>query len=688
MVAKALTVRLAAVFLICLLFLGAARAETRIALVIGNSAYQNAPVLGNPRPDADALAASMERLGFSVSKVVDANFDSLRRALLNFGREARTADMAVVYYSGHGLEMNGENWLIPVDAELKNDIDVDNEAISLHSLMQTVSSAKTLGLIILDSCRQNPFLAKMQRSGQTRAVERGLARIEPNTNVLVAFAAKDGTTADDGSGDHSPFTQALLNNIEIPGLEINFLFRNVRDDVLDETHETQEPFLYGSLSQDEIYLKPAADADNNAPGTAVSAKVEAPADEIAWSYLQHSAEPATLQSFAEQFPSSMHVAEARQRIASLDVPQVTTDAGPSAPLQPDEISWSFLSDSTNPASLHRFLEKFPTSRYAVTARARIESLERLGSQSDLGSDAAKASGAPTADPRHVAPDGGLPVGKDKGVARHFRRITPEVEQAWKVIKASKDPATLLAFSEDFPTRPHKTLVQQRLSEVGAIPALRQRSGDAYYVGECDRLAADPGDASRPSSVVGVQYGSLDARHAVIVCHQAILSRPDVARLKYQLCRCLVKLGDTGRAAEACSAAVHLAEANGNNAAQLYSATSQAIQPLLSDGTSVESTSLHTEAEVTPPQGPAPTSGDFHPAVRHEHNPKRPIAFRPVKFHGQHIGRPAFRNARLTTPNAKVTTLNHTNLSVHTIATRVRVQTPDIRVPTVTIKVPR
>ena len=155
------------------------------------------------------------------------------------------------------------------------------------------------------------------------------------------------------------FTQALLNNIEIPGLEINFLFRNVRDDVLDETHETQEPFLYGSLSQDEIYLKPAADADNNAPGTAVSAKVEAPADEIAWSYLQHSAEPATLQSFAEQFPSSMHVAEARQRIASLDVPQVTTDAGPSAPLQPDEISWSFLSDEHEPGFATPVLGKVP-----------------------------------------------------------------------------------------------------------------------------------------------------------------------------------------------------------------------------------------------------------------------------------------------------------------------------------------
>ena len=160
MVAKALTVRLAAALLTCLLVPGAACAETRIALVIGNSTYQNALVLGNPRLDADAIAASMERLGFSVSRVADANFDSFRRALLNFGREARSADMAVVYYSGHGLEMNGENWLIPVDAELKNDIDVENEAISLHSLMQTVSSAKTLGLILLELVSPESFSRK------------------------------------------------------------------------------------------------------------------------------------------------------------------------------------------------------------------------------------------------------------------------------------------------------------------------------------------------------------------------------------------------------------------------------------------------------------------------------------------------------------------------------------------------
>ena len=145
--------------------------------------------------------------------------------------------------------------------------------------------------------------------------------------MLVAFAARDGSTADDGPGEHSPFTQALLNNIEVPGMEINFLFRNVRDDVLEQTHDTQEPFLYGSLSQDEIYLKPTTAPDKPSSSTAVSATVEMLADEIAWAYIQHSSEHIAYRGFLDQFPSSVHAAEARERMASLDAPQVATDAG-------------------------------------------------------------------------------------------------------------------------------------------------------------------------------------------------------------------------------------------------------------------------------------------------------------------------------------------------------------------------
>jgi uncharacterized caspase-like protein len=207
-------------------------AKPRVAIVFGNSAYQNVPALPNPINDASDISQSLTRLGFVVQTIMDANFDEMRRRVIAFGREAQGSDIAVVFFAGHGMEIGGENWLIPVDAELRSDTDAEGEAISLKTVMLQVSKATTLGLVILDACRNNPFAAKMQRTVRVRSVDRGFVRTEPLDNVLVAYSAKDGTTANDGTGRNSPFTSALLRHIETPGLEIRFLFANVRDDVI------------------------------------------------------------------------------------------------------------------------------------------------------------------------------------------------------------------------------------------------------------------------------------------------------------------------------------------------------------------------------------------------------------------------------------------------------------------------
>jgi TPR repeat protein/uncharacterized caspase-like protein len=232
-------------------------AAKRVALVIGNGAYANAPVLVNPVNDSGDIAASFERLGFSVTKLSDAGFDAMRRGLNAFGHEAQGSEIAVIYFAGHGMEIGGENWLIPVDAELRSDTDVEGEAIGLKVAMLQVAKASRLGLVILDACRSNPF-AKMQRSDRKRAVDRGFVRVEPTNNVLVAYAARDGTTANDGNGRNSPYTEALLKNLETPGLEIRFLFASVRDDVMAATNQNQQPFDYGSLSKEPVYLKAPA----------------------------------------------------------------------------------------------------------------------------------------------------------------------------------------------------------------------------------------------------------------------------------------------------------------------------------------------------------------------------------------------------------------------------------------------
>ena len=240
----------------------------RLALVIGNSAYQNVPELPNPARDSSDVGDALERLQFNVTRLQNATVAEIKNAVIELGNAANGAQMIVVFYAGHGIEANGENWLIPIDAKLSTEADAPNEAVSLRLVNAQVAKAAQLGLVILDACRDNPFAQSIQRSVTnppaatengdvpTRSVSKGLARAEPAANVLVAFAAKDGTVAGDGPGRNSPFTTALLANMEIQGLEVASLFRKVRDEVMRATKDTQQPFVYGSLSNTSIYFKP------------------------------------------------------------------------------------------------------------------------------------------------------------------------------------------------------------------------------------------------------------------------------------------------------------------------------------------------------------------------------------------------------------------------------------------------
>jgi hypothetical protein len=233
--------------------------QKRVALVVGNAAYAHAGELNNVAADARSIADRLREVGFNeLALHENLSFEAMRRALQQFSRTAEDADMAVFYYAGHGIELDGENYLIPVDANLEHDRDVAFETVSLAQVLRAIDGAGTLRLAILDACRDNPFRTTIQRSGpsHTRSIGRGLADIEPSGNVLVAFSAKGGTVAFDGSGAHSPFAQALIDHLARPGLEIGFLFRQMRDAVLKATGQKQEPYLYGSLGAEPVYFVP------------------------------------------------------------------------------------------------------------------------------------------------------------------------------------------------------------------------------------------------------------------------------------------------------------------------------------------------------------------------------------------------------------------------------------------------
>ncbi|MBV9561205.1 MAG: caspase family protein [Bradyrhizobium sp.] len=235
-----------------------ALASKRVALVLANANYQNAGQLANPVNDGALMADTFRNAGFDV---VDARFNltalDTRRTLREFADRAQDADIAIVYYAGHGLEVDGQNYLIPVDARLERDTDVFDEAFSLDRVMVAVEPAKQLRLVILDACRDNPFAKSMKRTVATRAVGLGLAKIEPSSpNTLVAYSARAGSTAQDGAGRNSPFTIALARHLPTPGLDVRKAFGFVRDDVLKATANRQEPFVYGSLGGDDLPLVP------------------------------------------------------------------------------------------------------------------------------------------------------------------------------------------------------------------------------------------------------------------------------------------------------------------------------------------------------------------------------------------------------------------------------------------------
>lgn len=307
----------------------------RVALVIGNSAYQNVTQLPNPRNDAADLAHGLQQVGFEVLLKNDLDFDGLRRALRDFSDRAVGAEMALVYFAGHGIEVAKQNYLIPVDARLKTDRDIQFEAVPLDFVLSAVEGAKNLRLVLLDACRNNPFAGSMKMTNASRSIGRGLSSIEPTAGTLVSYAAKEGTTADDGEGRNSPYTTALLANLTEPGLEINFLFRKVRDHVLAATGGRQEPFTYGSLPGKRIYLKPPQqNAGTQNPPANPPVTPQPPAkslDREVWETIRESKSPGVLKAFIDKFPDSIYASLAKAKLSEVQQAAIPKDPPPVDP---------------------------------------------------------------------------------------------------------------------------------------------------------------------------------------------------------------------------------------------------------------------------------------------------------------------------------------------------------------------
>ena len=312
-----------------------ALAAGRVALVVGNGAYAGIGTLPNPGNDASDMATALGRLGFDVTTVRDADRGAMTEALRVFTRESAGADVSLVFYAGHGLEMDGVNYLVPVDAQLERDTDVRFEAIELDDVLAATEGAG-LRVVILDACRNNPLARSMQRTSARRSVSRGsFGELDENLlgdETLVAYAAAAGTTAADGTGRNSPYTAALLAHLEQP-LELSAVFRQVRARVLEATDGEQRPHEYASLLG-EHYLSGASAAAPVAAAAPVGGATTAALlqqENLFWESIRASTNPADFDEYLRQFPAGVYRGLATNRLAALR-PAVAADppASPSA----------------------------------------------------------------------------------------------------------------------------------------------------------------------------------------------------------------------------------------------------------------------------------------------------------------------------------------------------------------------
>src|SRR5689334_7140571 len=313
--------------LLCILFSAeSALADKRVAFVVGNGAYKNVAPLPNPPVDAKAMAAVLRNVGFEVVEGTNLTRDKMTERLLDFGKKAQGADVAVFFYAGHGIAISGTNYLLPVDADIKSEMDVKlGAAINIDlTLDQTMSDAK-VKLVFLDACRDNPFAAKIKATAtRSVSVQQGLAEMKSGEGTLIAFATGPGQTALDGQeGANSPFTRALLAHITEPGVEIQQAMTEVRAQVNEETNKGQLPWGHTNLIG-AVYLNPAAapaataaaPASSAAPVTTASTNAAGNDVELEfWRSVKDSNKPEELNAYVTNYPNGQFKPLAMARIA-------------------------------------------------------------------------------------------------------------------------------------------------------------------------------------------------------------------------------------------------------------------------------------------------------------------------------------------------------------------------------------
>lgn len=365
--------------MLLLVYSGAARAEDRLALIIGNSEYGTVSPLDNPANDARVIGASLSELGFAVTLLIDATQIDMKRGIAQFGRDLRKAGTdatGLFYYAGHGVQSYGTNYLLPVDTELSDAADLDLVAVEAQSVLRQMFSARNkTNIVILDACRNNPFSDILDFN------DNGLAEMQAPTGTFLAYATAPGSVAFDGLEGNSPFTSAVARQMKTPGLPIEQMFKQVRIEVLEKTNGKQTPWDASSLTSDFVFAE------------AVQMTVEELQEQQLWQSVQASADPVQLMLFLRGYPDSSYAVEARQLLAKAMEDELNLGAKPEpsvaadTPSETEQKMFEAAQAEASVAGYEAYLQTFPSGIFAEFAEQELTALRRKTGQ-DPASDGA------------------------------------------------------------------------------------------------------------------------------------------------------------------------------------------------------------------------------------------------------------------------------------------------------------
>jgi uncharacterized caspase-like protein len=368
----------------------AAASEPRLALVIGNGGYHHVPPLTNPPNDARLTADTLRSLGFRLigdAALVNADRAAMEHAIRDFGKRLRGGAVGLFYYAGHGVQIEGENYLVPVGADVEDAADVKYELVNVGYVLDEMKNAgNRLNIVILDACRNNPFGGR-----GLRALSRGLAQMQAPEGTIISYATQPGNTASDGDGKNSPFTKALTAAMMKPGIGVFDTFNTVGLTVKAATGGQQQPWLASSPIEGTFQFRagsavpvpapPAAPAANAAAATASASSAD---ERSYWESVRDSKNPSELEAYLKRFPQGMYADLAHTRLATLKAAAASNAAAHRSAAPPaggaagsaadDRSYWESVRDTRNPAELEAYLQRFPQGTYADLAKARLVSL--------------------------------------------------------------------------------------------------------------------------------------------------------------------------------------------------------------------------------------------------------------------------------------------------------------------------